>query len=390
VFHFHGGPNPKRDVSDEPQLDINAAIVHDWFVGMYGAERVVEAMWSGLFVPSARPDIFTFHAVPNVLPPDMAASIVRESHLASLPGLRQGGLHGGRWRYLLPYFPHYFANLDLEPYDLVISSSHACAFHVRTRLDSPHVCYCHTPLRYVWTPEVDGHRVGAPSFALRVAGPGLRRADRAAAARPDVFVANSNAVRDRIQRFYGRDAVVVHPPVNVDEFEPSVAKDPGQFLWAGRLVPYKRPDLVIQAFRGLPYRLVMVGVGPLERQLRRNLPENVRLLGWSSRQDLVQLYGESSGFIHVGEEDFGMTMVEALASGTPVVGLARGGAVDIVRPGQDGVLVDHPEPALIREAVDRVAQTRWDPAALVDRARLFSRPHFLRRMREVILGVSPD
>ncbi len=121
-----------------------------------------------------------------------------------------------------------------------------------------------------------------------------------------MFVANSSAVRDRIGRFFGRDAVVVHPPVDVDDFEPSAAKDPGQFLWVGRLIRYKRPDLVVEAFRGLPYRLVIVGVGPLEKELRRYLPDNVRLVGWASRRDLVSLYAESSGFIHVGEEDFGM------------------------------------------------------------------------------------
>ncbi len=356
-------------------------------MGMYGAERVVEAMWSGLFSPSARPDIFTFHAVRNLLPQRLAEAIVRESRLASLPGLRGRGLRGGRWRYLLPYIPHYFAKLDLEPYDLVISSSHACAFHVRTRPNAMHVCYCHTPMRYAWTPEVDSDRWGVPGFALRAAASRLRRADRAAAWGPDVFVANSSAVRDRIGRFFGRDAVVVHPPVDVDDFEPSAAKDPGQFLWVGRLIRYKRPDLVVEAFRGLPYRLVMVGVGPLEKELRRDLPDSVRLVGWASRRDLACLYAESSGFIHVGEEDFGMSMVEALASGTPVIAFARGGAVDIVRPGQDGLLIEQPEPAAVRDAVDRVAHTRWDPSALAERARSFSRPMFLRRMREVILGL---
>jgi glycosyltransferase involved in cell wall biosynthesis len=141
---------------------------------------------------------------------------------------------------------------------------------------------------------------------------------------------------------------------------------------------------VVEAFRDLPYRLTMVGVGPAEAGLRRNLPPNVELLPWLSREELARLFERSGGFLHVGEEDFGISMVEALAAGTPVIGLARGGAVDIVRDGVDGVLVQDADPASVREAVKRVATMTWDPDALAARAQQFSRARFVSRLREYI------
>jgi glycosyltransferase involved in cell wall biosynthesis len=354
--------------------DRRAAIVHDWFQGYHGSERVVETMRTGLF--EHPPDVFTFHAEKSLLPPGLAASIRQESRLASLPGLRQRGHDPGRWRLLAPLMPRYFSRLDLDAYDVVVSSSHAFAVHARPREDALHVCYCYTPVRYAWMPDTDAR--------AKLLARWLRRKDLAASRRPDVYVAISAAVADRIRRFYGRDSVVVHPPVDVDDFDPHAAKEPGRFLWAHRLVPYKNPAAVVEAFRGLPFRLTMVGVGPLAETLRASLPENVELRGWLSREELAREYERASGFIHAGEEDFGITMVEALAAGTPVVGLDRGGARDIVRPGEDGLLLPDPRPETIRRAVLELAGRAWDPGALAARAREFSRERFLERMLDIV------
>ena len=387
-----GAEQAPRSVPAEAScLDLPTAIVHDWFQGFHGSERVVEAMRSGLFAPGREPDVYTFHAARELLPPKLAARIVRESRMARLPGVRQRGHDPGRWRYLLPYMPLYFARLDLRPYDLVISSSHACAVNVRPRDDAVHVCYCHTPMRYAWMPATEARRArGLAGLALRATAGRLRRIDLEASRRPDSYVANSTAVQERIRRFYRREATVIHPPVDVDAFSPGAKS--GRFLWVHRLVSYKQPELVVEAFRDLPFGLTMVGVGPLEDRLRSLLPANVELRGWVSRGELAHLYATASGFVHVAEEDFGISMVESLASGTPVVALARGGARDIVRDGEHGILVDRPDVEAIRRAVREVASHGWDTATLVARAREFSRERFVDRfaahVREVIAARS--
>jgi glycosyltransferase involved in cell wall biosynthesis len=356
------------------------AIVHDWFQGFHGSERVVDAMRTGLFAEANPPDIYTFQATRPLLPPDLAASIVGESRASQLPIVRARDDSPGHWRYLLPYMPYYFDRLRLEEYDLVISSAHAFAKRVRVRADALHVCYCYTPIRYLWLPETESHRTtGVARMALDVLRNRLKAIDFEAAQRPHGMVAISTAVSERIRRFYGRDADVIHPPVDVQDFVPG-PKEAGRFLWVNRLVGYKRPELVAEAFRGLPYTLIMVGVGPLEHRLRRQLPENVKLIGWLPRQDLVKLYAEAVGFIHVGEEDFGISMVEALAAGTPVIALDAGGARDIVRPGRDGFLLDRATVDTLREAITWLVTAPFDRAALTERARLFSRDRFLAEL----------
>lgn len=365
-------------------LTMRSAIVHDWFQGFHGSERTVEAMLD-VFVPD--PDIFTFHAARELLPRRLADAIVGESRLAGLPGMRQRGHDPGRWRWLLPYMPRYFEALDLSGYDLVVSSSHACAAGVCAPPDALHACYCHTPMRYVWMPDADhGRAHGAKRLALTALRGRLRSWDKRAAQRPDVYIANSSAVAKRIAHFYGREAIVVPPPVAVGDFEARAASDETRFLWVHRLVSYKRPLEVVSAFRSLPdLRLTMVGVGPLEPAVRSALPPNVELLGWVPRELLAQLFAESAGFIHVGEEDFGISMVEALASGTPVLAADRGGARDIVSPDRDGVLINRPcDPAAIRSGILQLAGRHWDARKLRQSAERFSQDRFQERLAEVL------
>jgi glycosyltransferase involved in cell wall biosynthesis len=366
-----------------------AAIVHDWFQGYHGSERAVEAILTDVFA-EAGADIFTFHAAHELLPDTLDRAIVQESRLSRLPGIRQRGHDPGRWRNLLPYMPRYFRGLDLSPYDVVVYSSHSCAIQARARADAVTICYCHTPMRYAWMPETDAHRVtGIRGLALARLGTRLRRLDLDASRRIGCYVANSSAVQARIRRFYGRESEIVHPPVDVSDFDSTRDKDPGSFLWVHRLVPYKRPEEVMEAFRGLPYRLTMVGVGPLEERLRHNLPPNVELLGWLSREQLAERYATASGFIHVGEEDFGITMVEALAAGVPVLALSRGGALDIVRDGTDGKLLGSVSVEEIRRGVQELAGQEWDRQALRARALSFSRETFVDRFRRLVGSLEP-
>lgn len=367
-----------------PPIAMRSAIVHDWFQGEHGSERTVAAMFD-MFARD--PDVFTFHAAREILPKRLQAAIVRESRLGRLPGLRQRGHRPGHWRWLLPYMPRWFERLDLRAYDVVVSSSHACAAGVRTRDDALHLCYCHTPMRYVWMPEAERDRVrGLKGLALRGLRGRLRRSDRRAAQRPDVYVANSTAVARRIADFYGREAKVVPPPVAVGDFPSDVERDPAHLLWVHRLVPYKRPLEVAEAFRGLPeLRLTMVGLGPLEPRLRAALPPNVELLGWLPRERLARLFSSAAGFIHLGEEDFGISMVEALAAGTPVLGIDQGGARDIVRQGIDGVLIpDAGDPERVRAGVHALVAGGWDHEALRRSAGRFSEERFRERLATVL------
>jgi glycosyltransferase involved in cell wall biosynthesis len=367
------------------------AIVHDWFQGYHGSERVVEALADDVLAEASRVDVLTFHAARELLPPRLAARIVRESKPSLLPGLRQVGHDPGRWRYLLPYMPRYFRSLDLGEYALVVISSHACAINAAPPPGTPCVCYSHTPMRYAWLADTERGRLsGMRGQGLRLLSGWLRRRDRAAAQRPDLIVANSTAVRERIRRFYDRDAAVVHPPVEVGELRADTRSGRGSFLWVGRLVPYKRPLEVAEAFRGLPQRLTMVGIGPQEEELRERLPDNVELRGWIDREELARLYREAAGFLHVGEEDFGITMVEALAAGVPVIALNAGGARDIVRDGVDGVLVEEPTLEELRAAVERVAATEWDRDRLAERAAEFSRERFAVAMRKLLTETMAD
>lgn len=371
------------------------AIVHDWFQGYHGSERVVDVLAEDVLAEAARVDVYTFHAARELLPERLAERIVRESRLSRLPGLRQVGHDPGRWRYLLPYMPRYFRSLDLSGYAAVVISSHACAISAAPPPGTPCLCYCHTPIRYAWLADTEqGRLTGARGAALRAFSGHLRRLDRAAAQRPDRLVANSEAVGERIERFYGRRAEVVHPPVEVAELRAATGER-RRFLWVGRLVPYKRPLLVAEAFRDLPQQLTMVGIGPQEAELRSALPANVELRGWVAREELVELYREAAGFIHVGEEDFGITMVEALAAGAPVIALDAGGARDIVRDRVDGVLLGQPTVASLRDAVGQVGAAEWDRQALAARAAEFSRERFAARMRELLAatieaGRSPE
>ena len=361
-----------------------SAIVHDWFQGFHGSERTVAAM---LDLFSRDPEIFTFQAARELLPSRLASAIVRESRLARLPGVRQRGHESGRWRWLLPYMPIFFARLDLTGYEVVISSSHACAVGVNAPAEALHLCYCYTPMRYVWMPEAErGRTRGLKGLALTTLRGRLRAWDRRASKRPDAYVAISSAVADRIARFYGRQAAVVHPPVAVSDFGVEPERDPQRFLWVHRLVPYKRPLEVAAAFRDLPdLRLTMVGVGPLEEELRVNLPRNVDLIGWTPRDRLARLFAESAGFIHVGEEDFGVSMVEALAAGTPVLAVNRGGARDIVRPDRDGLLISAPaDPAAIARGVRALAQREWDPRTLRQSAERFSEERFRESLGQIM------
>jgi glycosyltransferase involved in cell wall biosynthesis len=271
--------------------------------------------------------------------------------------------------------------------DAVIASSHACANAVRVADGIPLISYCHTPMRYAWAFESERERFPSALRGSARAGMALfRRWDRRVAQRVTHFVANSRAVADRIARNYGRGATVVHPPVRTDFFTPEGERG-DRFLYVGRLTGYKRPDLVVEAFRDLPYGLDVVGEGAQLEELRRSATPNVRFLETVDDERLRSCFRSARALVYPVEEDFGIAVAEAQACGTPVIGLAAGGMLDIVEPGVGGWLLEGQTVGELRDAVRRAASEDLSPDAIRATALRFSEARFRSAITEVVSRV---
>jgi glycosyltransferase involved in cell wall biosynthesis len=361
---------------------MRAALVHYWLLNWRGGEKVLESLCR--LLPDA--DIFTLFYDPRAV----SAEIRRHKVTASfLNPLRR------QYRQLLPLMPLALEQFDLREYDLVISSESGPAKGVLTSPAARHICYCHTPMRYLWHLYPEYMREWLPFWKRAILAPvssRMRVWDYAAAARVDEFIANSENVRRRIQMAWRRDSRVVYPPAAVENFYWREPQD--YYLVVSELVPYKRIDLAVRAFAGLGRRLRIVGGGPEFKRLKRMATANIEFCGHVSDDDLRGLLAHARALIVPGEEDFGITGVEALASGKPVIALGRGGSLESV-PACDplgGVFYDEPKEAQLMDAVHRFerieAQIR--PRELQAWAEQFSEAHFLARMREVLLRGQVD
>jgi len=292
------------------------------------------------------------------------------------------------YRHYLPLFPAAVRQFDLDGFDCVISSNHCVAKGVRVPPQSLHICYCHTPMRYIWVQREEYlERAGLVTrLGMRVMQGYLRRWDLRTAANPGHYIANSENVRRRIQTIYHRDADVIYPPVNTSLFDiPSSGA--GYFLIVSALVPYKLVDLAVRVFTRTRQHLVIVGEGPDSPRLRAMAGPNVTFAGWQPDERLRDYYAGCAAVIFPGEEDFGMVPIEAMAAGKPVVALARGGARETVvetPEGPTGVLFDEPTPECLINALDQFKTMSFDPALLRRHALSFDREIFKRRMKEYI------
>jgi glycosyltransferase involved in cell wall biosynthesis len=303
---------------------MRVALVHDWLTGMRGGERILHEL--ALLHPEA--DLYTLFHVPGTTSPAIESLRIHTSLLNRLPGA------SAHYRKALPLYPWAIRRFRLEGYDLVVSTSHAVAKSIPVSPGTPHLDYCLTPMRYVWD-QVDSYLGRGPFRAL--ATPLVRRLrqfDVAHSSAQEVtrFVAISNAVADRIRRHYGREASVVHPPVDVDRITPSGARPDDFYLMVGGFVSYKREDIALDAFRGLDRKLVVVGDGPQLVRARAHAPPNCHFTGHVPDHELAALYADCRALVYPQEEDFGISAVEAQAAGRPVIAFGRGGALDTVRP----------------------------------------------------------
>ena len=354
------------------------ALVHYWLVGMRGGEKVLEALCR--MFPQA--DIYTHVAVPGRLSDTLRRHRIEETFVARLPFARR------LYQSYLPLMPRALEQVDLAGYDLVISSEAGPAKGVIAPPDAPHLCYCHSPMRYLWD-QYHVYRQGAGALtrlAMPLVAPGLRAWDVTSAARVDGFAANSTHVAARISKYWRRESDVVHPPVAVADFAPAPrAELADYYLWAGELAPYKRPDLAVEAFNRLGRPLVMIG-GPerARRALQARARPNVRLLGKTDFATLRHHLARCRALVFPGEEDFGIVPVEAMASGRPVIAYGRGGALDTVVEGRTGHLFDGQSVEALIGAVERFEREGLgaaDPRDLVAHAARFDEAAFRRGIR---------
>lgn len=370
----------------EPKI----AIVADWLTNMGGAERVVLALHEAF--PDA--PIYTSTFVPEKMP-DFAGLDIRTTRLQNLPK---------PLRKLHKFFPtqrvNAFRDLDLSEFDIIISSASAEAKQVvKTRPDQIHICYCHTPIRYFWSHYDDYKRdpqFGKLNWLIRLAMPifvpPLKKADYQAAQNVDVFIANSSEVQRRIKKYYGRPSTVIHPPVDVDRFEPARTRS-DFYVATGRQVPYKRIDLAVRAATELGTPLKVFGNGSEHERLVRMAGPTVEFLsdrfGNASDAELEKALNHAKGFIFPAEEDFGIVAVEALAAGAPVIALARGGSKDIVEDGVSGVLFRDQTTENVVNAIRYAETLSFLPGTLRRKAKRFDKSLFITKIRKVVYDNYP-
>ncbi len=357
---------------------MRAAIVHYWLLNRRGGEKVLDALCR--LLPDA--DVFTLFCDPQTLSPEVRRHRIISSFLNPLRAWH---------RSLLPLMPLALESFDLRGYDLIVSSESGPAKGVITDSSARHICYCHTPMRYLWDLYPAYRSEWTHSRWKRAAmaplANYLRLWDFSTAARVDRFIANSRNVQARIWKTYRRESDVVYPPVAVQSFYWKPPED--FFLIVSELVAYKRIDCAVRAFSRSGRRLRIVGDGPEYRRLKRMAAPNIEFLGRVGDEDLRDLYARSCAFVLPGEEDFGITPVEALASGKPVVALGRGGALETVPP-FGGVFYHEPSEEDLNAAVVRLEgiEPSIRPDDLQAYASRFSESEFLRAMAEVLFSGS--
>jgi glycosyltransferase involved in cell wall biosynthesis len=353
------------------------AVVHEWLTIPGGSEKVVMAILD--LLPHA--ELFTTIYNPAPWPPIITDRPVHASFLNRLPGADKN------YQRLLPLMDTAFRRFDLSGFDLVISSNHASAKNVRTPAGVPHVCYCHTPMRYAWDPSfLDGESLGSIERRLAPLGTAwLRRVDRKRGAEPDVFVANSSFVASRIKASYGRESRVIHPPVEVEELLQAPREPGSAYLVFGRVVPYKKVDIAVQACERLGRRLLVAGTGRDLERVKQLGGSHTEFLGHVPDAEVPGLFASSRALLFHGLEDFGMVPVEAQAAGLPVIAYGEGGARDSVIDGETGALYAPDSVQGLCDAIERFEGLTLDEHALRSNAQRFSPEQFASAFAELLL-----
>ncbi len=365
------------DAPRNPQRTPSIALIHDWLNQVGGAENVLETLVR--MFPGA--PVFTSMYAPARMPPEYRAWDIRTTFMQRLPGVT---MHHQAY---MPVYPLAFSRLDLRGYDLILSNKSGFCHGVPVPPGATHICYCLAPTRFLW--QYEGYRqreslstaldmILKPVIAL------LRRWDYAAAQRVHHFIAISTEIQERIRRYYKRESTIIYPPVDVARFRPSTEPTGDYFLAGGRLIPYKRTDLAVQACSELGQKLLVYGDGRDRPALERMAGPTVTFLGRVPWTDLAQLYAGARAFIFPGLEDFGIAPLESQAAGRPVIAFQGGGALDTVRPGRTGEFFAEQSVASLKAVLARFAPAAYDPAACRANAERFCTERFEAELRSFI------
>lgn len=365
---------------------MKVAIAHDWLTGMRGGEKCLE-VFCELF-PEAT--IFTLLHNKGSVSPAIEKMRIETSFIQNLPKAAT------KYRNYLPFFPRAIESFDLSGFDLILSSSHCVAKGVRVPEGPRHICYCYTPMRYAWVffEEYFGRSNIVKRKIISTVVERLKKWDLRTNENVDFFIAISDNVRNRIKRFYNRDADVIYPPVEIEKFGLST-KEGDFYLIVSALVPYKRIDIAINAFNISGKKLVIIGTGNSEAELRKTAKPNIEFLGWVDNNKITEYYSNASALIFPGEEDFGIVPIEAQACGKPVIAYARGGVLETVRPinpqlstsdEPGGVFFYQQTPQALIDAVEyfESVKDRFNPQGLRKNALRFDRGVFKEKIREYV------
>ncbi len=349
------------------------AVVHDYFIQMGGAEKVAEE----------------FHAMfPGS---DMHSTVDRRRMPGKASWLQSLPVGEKNHRLFFLAYPFAVESMDMSDYDLILSSSSGYAKGVSKRKGAVHVCYCHTPMRWVWRFDSYAEREqfgGLTKALLPIALAGLKQWDLRASKQPDYYIANSHTVAERIKKFYGRDSIVIPPPIDVDRFAPEDV-DEDYFLVLSRLASYKRIDVAVEAFKKLDMPLVIIGDGPDRARLERLAGPKTRFLGRQPDEVVNRYAARCRALIFPGEEDFGMVPLEINAAGRPVIAFKAGGATETVVDGRTGLFFGAQTPDSLAEAVEKFSEIGWDKDFLRNHAMRFDRSVFENRVKRFLDKVAP-
>jgi glycosyltransferase involved in cell wall biosynthesis len=368
---------------------LRVALVHDWLNGMRGGEKVLEAF--ATIFPESK--IYTLFCDPEKISTDLKKHSITTSFIQHIPKRKK------YYQHFLPLFPKAIERFKFDNTDLVISSSHCVAKGAVVGDDILHICYCHSPMRYIWDRFDDYFSKDRLSFLrykfIQTVAGYIRKWDMKTSARVDLFIANSNFVKWRINKYYGRPARVIYPPVDTDYFTPGQTRNNDYFLTVSAIVPYKKINLVVEAFRGLKEKLVVVGDGPELFKLVNMSPENVTFTGWIDRENLREYYRNCKALIFPGVEDFGIAPVEVQACGKPVIAFCEGGVRDTVYgPVIDdldsfdgtitGLFFKHQTVEAIKESIEAFSKITFDGDDIRNNALRFSNKNFYSQIKDFL------